>query len=126
MSDSLLLKYARVRDDQEFKWRIAAAMQLKAQEAAGETLPDDQRQLVDWVLDNPMVPLERMVAAVAVNKNIAAYVTLTDDVVDTTGIPDSDIVYVVTEVEWARVARNLYADPRSAQPAAASNGNGKS
>lgn len=108
MADSNLLKYARARDDQDFRWRIAAAMQLKAQEVAQFELTPAERALTDWVLANPMVPLERMVAAVAVNPAVAAQVTLADDRVDTSGVPDGDIIFVVS-TEWPDVAQQMYA-----------------
>lgn len=109
MTDSTLLKYARARDDADFRWRIAAAMSLKAQAEEKWDLAPASRQLNDWVLANPMVSVERMVAAVATNPAIAADVTLTGGIVDTSAVPDDAIVYTVNQ-KWDAVAGQLYGE----------------
>ena len=109
MTDSTLLKYARARDDADFRWRIAAAMSLKAQAEEKWDLAPASRQLNNWVLANPMVSVERMVAAVATNPTVAANVSLTGGVVDTSAVPDGDLIFVVNE-KWDAVAGQLYGE----------------
>ena len=106
MAASQLLKYARARDDQQFGWRIAAAMQVRAQEIAAWDLAPASRAFTDWVLKNPMVPHERMTAFVSTTPTIAANVTVEAGTVNTDGGPDDDIQFVVNEV-WDRVADSL-------------------
>ncbi|WP_422389946.1 hypothetical protein [Arthrobacter sp. N1] len=105
---SQLLKYARSRDDQSFTWRIAAAMMVRAREIEFYELVPSERQLVDWTLDNPMVPNGTMVNFVSTTPTIAANVTITaNGAVSTEGIPDDDIQYVVNTV-WPKVAASLF------------------
>lgn len=103
---SNLLKYARARDDQDFGWRIAAAMMVHAQELDTQELAPPSRAFTDWVLKNPMVPHERVIAFVSTSPSIAANVTVEAGTVSTAGVPDDDIQFVVNEV-WDRVADSL-------------------
>lgn len=107
MSD--LLKYARARDDQEFVWRIAAAMMVRAQETEFWEVTVNERSLINWVLNNPMAVPQTMVSHVATNATIAAGVVIENSAVDTSGIPDGDIQYVVND-KWARVANSLFSE----------------
>lgn len=110
---SQLLKYARARDDQDFTWRIAAAMMVHAREQEFFELVPAERQLVGWTLDNPMVPNGTMVNFVSTTPAIAANVTITaNGAVSTAGVPDSDIQYVVNTV-WPKVAASLF-EPKPA------------
>lgn len=104
MSD--LLKYARARDDQSFVWRIAAAMMVRAQETEFWDLTTNSRSLVNWTLNNPMVAPPEMVNHLSTNPSIAANVVITSGV-DTSGVPDADIQFVVNE-KWARVADSMF------------------
>ncbi|URQ05009.1 hypothetical protein SEA_ITER_21 [Arthrobacter phage Iter] len=56
MADTDLIKYARARDDQDFIWRVAAAVLLEARYKfdANPDMSAESRQLVDWALDNPL------------------------------------------------------------------------
>jgi len=103
---SNLLKYARARDDQDFGWRIAAAMMVRAQEIENDELSPASRAFTDWVLKNPMVPHERVIAFVSTSLVIAANVTIEAGMVSTAAVPDEDIQQVVNEV-WDRVADSL-------------------
>jgi hypothetical protein len=103
---SNLLKYARARDDQDFGWRIAAAMMVRAQDIETDDLPPASRAFTDWVLKNPMVPHERVIAFVSTSPVIAEHVTIESGTVSTAGVPDEDIQTVVNEV-WDRVAESL-------------------
>ena len=106
-----LIKYARAKDDENFVWRIAAAMTLQAQynsQQAGEYSAASTR-LTDWVLSNPMEPLDVMIAFVSTNATVAANVTVgVDGAVDTSAVPDDDIKYVVG-ASWEAVAARKYA-----------------
>lgn len=103
---SNLLKYARARDDQDFGWRIAAAMQVRAQEMESWELSEASRSFTNWVLNNPMVPHERMTAFVSTSPSIAANIIIESGAVTTAGVPDADLQYVVNEV-WDRVAGSM-------------------
>lgn len=107
MTDSMLLKYARAKDDQDFKWRIAAAMVLKAQEQEHWTLAPESRSLTDWVLANPMESHPTMVTHVSVNSTIAGAITIQNGVVDTSAVPDSDIIFAVGD-QWDAVAASVF------------------
>jgi len=104
---SNLLKYARARDDQNFIWRIAAAMMVHAQEVEHWELPDQQRELVAWVLANPMVAHQTMVNHVSTNTAIAANVVVENGAVNTDNVPDDDIQYVVNGA-WDAVALSAF------------------
>lgn len=104
---SELLKYARARDDQNFRWRIAAAMTLRAQTLANQAdLPMPSKQLVDWVLENPMQAHQAMVTAVSVNAGVAANITVVDSAVRTDAVPDADIIKVVAN-QWDAVSARI-------------------
>ena len=104
MAESNFLKMARARDDQDFVWRISAAMTVKAQYQAEFELNPASRAMTDWVLDHPMEELPRMVAFVSTNGTVAGKITVTDGAIDTSAVPDSDIEYVVGD-RWDTVAR---------------------
>lgn len=104
MSD--LLKYARARDDQNFVWRISAAMMVRAQEMEFWDLATNSRSLVNWVLNNPMVCPAEMLNHVSTNPAIAANVNV-ESGVDTSGVPDADLQFVVNE-KWDRVADSMF------------------
>jgi hypothetical protein len=104
---SNLLKYARARDDQNFIWRIAAAMMVHAQEIEHWELSNQQRALVTWVLANPMVAHQTMVNHVSTNTAIAANVVVENGAVTTDGVPDDDIQYVVNTA-WEAVALSAF------------------
>lgn len=108
MTTSKLLKYARARDDQNFGWRISAAMMVRAQEIESWDLSESSRAFTDWVLKNPMVPHERMIAFVSTSPAIAANVSVESGAVSTEGVPDDDIQFVVNQV-WDKVADSLAA-----------------
>lgn len=116
MPDLDLLKYTRARDDRNFIWRIAGAMVVKAQEIEEWDLSPESRQLVTNVIDNPMEVVPAMVNHVSTNPTIAANVSVNDGAVDTSAVPDSDILFVVGD-KWDRVARSVYQAPPG--PAAA-------
>lgn len=103
----LFLRMARAKDDQNFVWRIAAAMTVKAQYQAEFNLSPSSRALTDWVLDHPMEDVPRMVAFVSTNGTVADKITITDGAIDTSAVPDTDIEYVVGD-RWDTVARLEY------------------
>jgi len=104
---SNLLKYARAKDDQNFIWRIAAAMMVHAQEIEHWDLPANQRAFVTWVFANPMVAHQTMVNHVATNTSIAANVVVENGAVSTDSVPDDDIQYVVNQA-WDAVALSAF------------------
>jgi hypothetical protein len=104
---SNLLKFARAKDDQAFVWRIAAAMMVRAQETEFWDLPTNSRSLVNWTLNNPMIAPPEMVNHVSTSPAIAANVVMTGVAVDTSGVPDGDIQFVVNE-KWSRVADAMF------------------
>lgn len=103
---SNLLKYARAKDDQNFVWRIAAAMMVRAQEMEFWDLSVHSKSLVNWTLNNPMIAPAAMVNHVATNPQIAANVSVTP-MIDTSSVPDTDIQFVVNE-KWDRVAESMF------------------
>lgn len=107
MSD--LLKFARARDDQEFVWRIAAAMMVRAQETEFWDLPVNERSLVNWTLNNPMTAPPFMVNHVSTNASIAANVVAENGAISTSAVPDGDIQFVVND-KWARVANSMFTE----------------
>lgn len=106
MTDSNLLKYARARDDQNFVWRIAAAMMVRAQEMEFWELSQNSKSLVNWTLNNPMIAPAMMVNHVSTNPVIAAKIVVTP-VLDTSNVLDDDIQFVVNE-KWDRVADSMF------------------
>lgn len=107
--DTQLLKFARARDHQDFIWRVTAALTVKAQYMA--EVPGDSSveglALRDWVLDNPMTPLDMMTAFAATMPEIAAKVTISGGTVDTAHVRDSDISYIVG-AKWDTVAKHRF------------------
>ncbi|WVX88009.1 hypothetical protein SEA_TFORTROY_21 [Arthrobacter phage TforTroy] len=109
MADTELLKYARSRDDQDFVWRVAAAMLIEARYKF-DTNPDmsaEARQLMEWTLEHPLEAPPLMVAFVATDQSVAAGVTVADDTIDTSGATDSAIKYAVG-ASWETVARRMF------------------
>lgn len=108
-ADTQLLKFARARDDQDFVWRVTAALTVQAQymadEPAGASVPG--LAMRDWVLDNPMTPIDMMTAFAATMPEIAANVTIIDGAVDTSGARDEHINYIVG-VKWDTVAAHRF------------------
>lgn len=110
MADMDLLKYARARDDQDFEWRVSAALTVQAQYLAD--VPGDASveslTMRDWVLDNPMVPITMMTSFAATMPEIAAKVTISPDgAVVTSEVLDNDIRYIVG-VKWELVAQHRF------------------
>lgn len=109
MADTQLLKFARARDHQDFIWRVTAALTVKAQYMA--EVPGDSTvealAMRDWVLDNPMTPLEMMTAFAATMPEIAAKVTIDGGTVDTSHTLDTDITYIVG-AKWEAVAQHRF------------------
>ena len=113
MPESQLLKFARVRDDQEFKWRIGAAMTLKAQALENDgNVSAASRLLINWVLDNPLQVPFPMLAQVITNGTVAGNVSIADNVINTSAVPDGDIEYVVGAT-WDTVANLIFSPQRS-------------
>lgn len=107
--DKELLKFARARDDQDFVWRVTAALTVKAQYMA-EVPGDSSAQALamrDWVLENPMTPVEMMTAFAATMPEVAANVTIIDGAVDTSAVKDTDITYIVG-AKWDTVAKHRF------------------
>lgn len=102
-----LLHMARARDDVNLRWRIAAAMQLKAQAEAEWTLSPESTAMRDWVLDNPMEEVKSMTAFVVTNPTIAAAVVIADGAVDTSNVTDNDIKFVVGD-KWIPAAKMAF------------------
>lgn len=107
MSDSLLLKYARAKDDPDFVWRISAAMSVHAQEIEFWDLSPASRALTEYVLANPMESVERMVNHLSTSPAIAANITINMDQVITSAVPDGDIQYTVN-TKWDIVADSMF------------------
>lgn len=107
MTASLLLKYARARDDVDFVRRINAAMIVRAQEQEFWDLAPEIRSLVDYILDHPMETVEPMINRLSTNPGIAALISIENNIVDTSGVPDNDIQYVVNE-QFGLVAKSMF------------------
>lgn len=107
--DQELLKFARARDDQDFVWRVTAAITVHAQYLADIPSDSSVEALVmrEWVLSNPMQPLEMMTAFAATMPEIAADVTILDGVVDTSWVLDQHIKYIVG-AKWDTVAKHQF------------------
>ena len=109
MADMNLLKYARARDDRDFVWRVAAAMTIEAQYKLGAN-PDmtiEARKLMDWVLDNPMVDDQLMIAFASTDETVAEHITIVDGAVKTADVPDEAIKGVVGR-RWDLVAARRF------------------
>lgn len=109
MADTQLLKFARARDHQDFIWRVTAALTVKAQYMAD--VPDGASVegliMRDWVLGNPMAPIEMMTAFASTMPEIAAKVTIGGGGIDTAAVLDSDIIYIVG-AKWDTVAKHRF------------------
>jgi hypothetical protein len=114
---SNLLKFARLRDDREFVWRVAAAMSIRAQEIEAWDLDANQRALVEWVLNNPLTTPYAMLNQLAINPGILAQVSMEAGVIDASAVPDDDIQYVVND-RWITVAAAMFGKVRGNQTAA--------
>lgn len=117
--DTNLLKYARARDDQEFVWRVAAAMILEAQYklSANPDMSAEAHALMDWVLDHPMTVTPLMLAFVSTNQAVASGVKIANDRVDTSGATDQAIRDAVGAA-WEPVARRMFLAPVPPAPVA--------
>lgn len=109
MADTQLLKFARARDHQDFIWRVTAALTVKAQYMAEVPGNSSVEALTmrDWVLNNPMTPIEMMTAFAATMPEIAELVTITNGAVDTSMAKDTHISYIVG-AKWETVARHRF------------------
>lgn len=109
MTASLLLKYARARDDANFVRRISAALIVRAQEQEFWDLSNapEVRSLVSYVLAHPMETVPAMVNRVSTSPAIAANISITNDMVDTSAVPDDDLQFVVND-QFATVAKGMF------------------
>lgn len=113
MTDSELLKYARARDDQDFVWRVSAAMTVEAQYKLGAN-PDmtvEARKLMDWTLDHPLVSDDLMICFASTDENVAKDITVTDGAVNTSDVTDTAIRAVVG-ARWDIVAKRRFGVPK--------------
>ena len=108
MADSELLKYARARDDFEFVARVSAALMVKAlyRVEARPTMTVEAERMANWVVDNPLVPIDLMTAYAATMPEVAARVAVENGAVNTSEVLDNDISYIV-DAKW-----NVVADKR--------------
>ena len=99
-----LITTARAVDDPRFLWRVNAAALVTAQAKASE--PDGIEQwYAEYVLDHPLQGNPTLHALVAANAAIASTVTVDSyNTVNTEGVTDNDILYVVGTV-WNLVAQ---------------------
>lgn len=104
---SELLKYARIRDDEEFRLRVAAAMQLRVEEMRAWDLTPRTKALIDWVDDHPLEAPDKMLAACVVNPTIAQNVEMDGLAIRTDLVPDDDIKFVVAD-QWEAVGARLF------------------
>ncbi|WVX87872.1 hypothetical protein SEA_BERRIE_21 [Arthrobacter phage Berrie] len=109
MADTELIKYARARDDQDFVWRVAAAMLLDARYKfdANPVMSAEAHKLMDWTLENPLSAPPLMVAFVATDPAVAAGVTIENGAIDTSGASDAAIRAAVG-FSWESVARRMF------------------
>lgn len=99
MSD--LLKTMRAMDDQNFKWRVQAAMVVTAQAKLTGGEPD---HLVSHVLANPQGEDRRMLSIVASCADVRAGITVDfDGFVDTSGVTD-EAIQACVDTNWDTVA----------------------
>lgn len=109
MADTELLKYARTRDDYEIRERVTAALMVEALYRV-EAKPDQSVEslaMTNWILDNPLQPIDLMTAFAATMPEIAARVTVSGGAVDTSEVLDSDIRYIVG-AKWDTVAAKRF------------------
>ncbi|QGZ17319.1 hypothetical protein SEA_POWERPUFF_21 [Arthrobacter phage Powerpuff] len=109
MADTELIKYARARDDQDFVWRVAAAVLLEARYKfeANPDMSAESRKLMDWALDSPLNAPPLMVAFVAADPAVAAGVVVDNGAVITSGASDAAIKTAVG-ASWETVARQMF------------------
>ncbi|UAJ15382.1 hypothetical protein SEA_NIOBE_21 [Arthrobacter phage Niobe] len=109
MADTELIKYARARDDQDFVWRVAAAVLLEARYKfeANPDMSAESRKLMDWSLDAPLTAPPLMVAFVAADPSVAAGVVVDNGAVITSGASDAAIKAAVGAA-WETVARQMF------------------
>lgn len=105
MSD--LLKFALVQRDETFVQRVSAAMLIYARYIDGNDMSVESKNMVDYVMENPLVPVREMVLTVAVNGTVTSKVSVAKGVADASGVPDTDITYVV-ESQWNVVAAKAF------------------
>lgn len=102
----MLISTARVLDDDIFKWRVMGAC---IQHAATYTNMEEgaDRRYALRVLSHPHVVDQMMLCLVASNPQVAASITVgADGAVDTAGVPDNDIKFVVAQ-SWGDVAEQI-------------------
>lgn len=107
--DMDLLKYARARDDQDFVWRVSAAMTVEAQYKLGAQ-PDmsvEAGKLMNWVLDNPMVTDPLMLAFASTDQDVVAGIVIENGAVITAGATDAAIKGVIGR-RWDLVAARRF------------------
>lgn len=109
MADTDLLKYARARDDQDFVWRVAAAVLLEARYKyeANPPMSLEAHKLMDWALDAPLQAPPLMVAFVAADAAVAEGVVVDNGAVITSGASDAAIKAAVG-ASWETVARQMF------------------
>lgn len=109
MADTDLLKYARARDDQDFVWRVAAAVLLEARYKyeANPAMSLEAHKLMDWALDHPLEAPELMVSFVATAPDVAAGISLDNGAVNTSEASDAAIKAAVG-ASWETVARQMF------------------
>jgi len=98
-----LIATARAIDDARFVWRVKAALLSTAATKVTEAEGPEQ-WFAEHVLDNPMAENKTAIALVAVNSAIASTVVVDAfNTVNTEGVTDADILYVVA-TEWTKLA----------------------
>jgi len=111
MADIDLLKYARARDDYELGERIKAALMLEAlyRVEANPNQSVEGVKMMNWILDNPLQPIDLMTAFVATMPEVSAKVTLLDGGgINTSEVRDADIRYAIGS-KWNVVAGKRFA-----------------
>lgn len=109
MPDMELLKYARTRDAEGFEHRVSGAM-MKIALYRLDTNPDvsvESKRLMNWVLDNPLAPVDLMTSFAATMPEVNAAVTIIDGAVSADAVKDSDISYIV-QAKWDTVATRMF------------------
>jgi hypothetical protein len=110
MADTDLLKYALTRDDYQLRQRVTAALMVEALYRV-EAKPDQSVEslaMMNWILDNPLQPIDLMTAFAATMPEVAAKVTVDGGAVNTSEVLDADIKYVVGS-KWNTVAAKRFA-----------------
>lgn len=111
MADTELLKYSLIRDDYRLGERVKAAFMVESlyrvESNTDQTV--EGRNMMNWILDNPLQQIDLMLAYAATMPEIAAKVTLLDGGgVDTSEVLDADIRYIVG-AKWNAVAAKRFA-----------------